>query len=242
MGGEGLVGGFDAVFEGDGAAGVLEDEALEAEGGAVEGGEADAEVVGEAGEEEALEAAVAEVAGEAGGGLVVVFEEGGVGVDVAAEALAEDELGVGEIEAGVEGGAVGGLQAVVGPEGLRAVGGVDGVGGAAAGVGAGEGDVAGGVPVLGEEDVGEAAAEAVDERDDLVAVLDGEMAAGAEVVLQVDDEQGVGGARSDWGVGTRNILCRERVEKAPRGQEPGGTEELGGGATRWGRRCRRSGR
>ena len=56
----------------------------------------DAEIVGEAAEEEALQAAFAEVAAKAGGGGVVVFEEGGVAVDVAAEALAEDEFGVGD--------------------------------------------------------------------------------------------------------------------------------------------------
>jgi hypothetical protein len=204
--GEGLVGGFDAVFDCDGAAGVLEDQALEAEGGAVEGGEADTEVVGEAGEEETLKAALAKISGETGGGLVVVFAEGRVGVDVGAEALAEDELGVGEIEAGMEGGAVGVLQTVVGPEGLGAVGGGYGVLWVAAWVRAGEGDVASRVPVLGEEDVGEAAAEAVDEGDDLVAVLDGEMAAGTEVVLQVDDEESVGWTWGDRGSGHEKHL------------------------------------
>ena len=87
-GGEGCVGFGDGVRQVDGAGGVFDDEALEAEGDAVDGGVADAEVVGEAAEEEAMEAALAQVAGEAGRGEVVVFEEGGVGVDVAAEALA----------------------------------------------------------------------------------------------------------------------------------------------------------
>ena len=65
---------------------------------AVDGGVADAEVVGEAAEEEALQVALAEVAGETGGGAVVVFEEGGVAVDVAAEAFAKDEFGVGDVQ------------------------------------------------------------------------------------------------------------------------------------------------
>ena len=92
---------------------------------AVEGGEADAEVVGQAAEEDASEVALAEVSGEAGGGGVVVFEEGGVGVDVGAEAFAEDELGLGQMERGVEVGSLAVLDAVVGPEGLRAVVGFD---------------------------------------------------------------------------------------------------------------------
>ena len=49
---------------------------------------------------------------------MVVFEEGGVAVDVAAETFAEDEFGVGDREAGVEGCAVGVLEGVIGPEGL----------------------------------------------------------------------------------------------------------------------------
>jgi len=43
-----------------------------------------------------VQVALAEVAGEAGGGHVVVFEEGRVAVDVAAEAFAEDEFCMGD--------------------------------------------------------------------------------------------------------------------------------------------------
>ena len=93
---------------------------------AVDGGVADAEVVGEAAEEEALQVALAQVAGEAGGGAVVVFEEGGVAVDVAAEAFAEDEFGVGDVKGWVEGCAFGVLEDVFGPEGLGAVVDLDG--------------------------------------------------------------------------------------------------------------------
>ena len=132
---------------------------------AVDGGVADAEVVGEAAEEEAGEVALAEVAGEAGGGDVVVFEEGGVAVDVAAEAFAEDEFGVRDVESGVEGCAFGVLDGVIGPEGLGAVGGFDGFVGLFV-VGGGEGDVIGWVPVLGEDDVVEFFGEGVDDGDD----------------------------------------------------------------------------
>ena len=51
----------------------------------------------------------------------------------------------------------------------------------------------GGVPVLGEDDVVEFFGEGVDEGDDGVAVGDGQGSAGHEVVLDVDDEEGVGG-------------------------------------------------
>ncbi len=162
----------------------------------VDGGVADAEVVGEAAEEEAGESAFAEVAGESGGSVVVVLEEGGVAVDVGAEAFAEDELGVGDVEGWVEGCAGGVLEAVIGPEGLGSVRGLDGVVGLLL-VRGGEGDVVGGVPVLGENDVVESLGEGVDGGHDVVGAGDGERSADAvegraEVVLEIDDEEGVG--------------------------------------------------
>jgi hypothetical protein len=66
-GGEAGVGRLDGSRQPDGAGEVFDDEGLEAEAGGGEGAEADAEVVGEAGEEEPREAALAQVAGEAGG-------------------------------------------------------------------------------------------------------------------------------------------------------------------------------
>jgi len=85
---EGCVGVGHGIWEIDGTSGIFDDQALKSEGGAVEGGVADAEVVSEAAEEEALESPLAEIAGEAGGGEVVVFEKGGASVDGLAEALA----------------------------------------------------------------------------------------------------------------------------------------------------------
>jgi len=85
---EGRVGIGHGIWEINGTSGIFDDQALKPEGGTVERRVADAEVVSEAAEEEALESPLAEIAGEAGGGEVVVFEEGGVGVDGLAEALA----------------------------------------------------------------------------------------------------------------------------------------------------------
>ncbi len=53
------------------------------------------------------------------------------------------------------------------------------------------------MPVLREDDVLEALAQLVDQRDDLVAAFDGERTARAEVVLDVDDEESVGGAEGN---------------------------------------------
>ena len=69
----------------------------------------------------------------------------------------------------------------------------------------------GGVPVLGQDDGVALGHEGVDARDDAVAVGDGEGAAGAEVVLQVDDEErvghgGLGGWRGSGEGGSRPTL------------------------------------
>lgn len=118
-----------------------------------------------------------------------------------AEAFAEDELGLREIEGGVEVGAGGVLDGVLGPEGLdgagRAVGSGDGLERFFVGVGGGEGDVTDGMPVLGEDDVLELFADGVDDGDDSVAVLYRQGSARGEVVLNVDDEEGIVGLGCD---------------------------------------------
>ena len=54
----------------------------------------------------------------------------------------------------------------------------------------GERGVVGGVPVLRDDHRLEFGSEPVDQRDDGVPIRDGERAAGAEIGLDVDDEQG----------------------------------------------------
>ena len=96
------------------------------------------------------------------------------------------------------------LDAVIGPEALLPSGRGDYVVWLAAGVGGGEGDVAGRVPVLREDDVLEAPRDAVDRRDHGIAVGYGQRAAGAEIVLHIGDEQDV--ASGDFHL---CLLCRE---------------------------------
>lgn len=187
-----LVHSRDGAGEVDGGGKVFDDEGLEAEAGGGGGGVADAEIVGDAGEEEAGEGALAEVGGEAGGSAAVVLEEGGVAVSIFSVALPQDQLGLREVEGGVEVSARGSLDAVVGPEDLGAVGSFDDIREGLLAVGAGEGDVTGGMPVLGAKNVVEATGEGVDAGDEIEAAVDLKRSAFEEEVdLHVDDEEGV---------------------------------------------------
>ena len=123
------------------------------------------------------------------------------------------------IEAGVEFGAGSALDAVVWPEALSTVGGFDRVDEWLLVVGAGEGDVATGMPVLGEDNVVEMRGEGVDTGYDRIAISDRECAAGEEVDLHVDDEQRVGWAEIHSS--KRTISCKDRLtsEGAGRGED-----------------------
>ena len=98
----------------------------------------------------------------------------------------------GDVERGMEQTALFGvLEAVIWHRGFEhAVGDSDGLERLGAGVGGREGDMAGGMPVLGEEDVVEFACEGVNGGNDLIATGDGEddtpfpATCRAEVVLQ----------------------------------------------------------
>ena len=104
------------------------------------------------------------------------------------------------------------LDDVFGPEGLGAVRGLDGFKGLLT-VGGSEGDVLLRVPVLGEDDMVEFLGEGVDEGDYSVAIGDREIASGHEVVLDVDNEEGVGGLELhgelmvEQGAGSAVVVC-----------------------------------
>ena len=129
---ESLVGGFHAAWQPYGATGILDDDALEVERGSVDCGVTDTEVVCESTYEQPLEGALAEIARETGRRGVVVLEEGRVGIDVAAETFADNELGVWQLEPGVKIGSGSCLDAVIRPERLGSVHGFDGFEGLAA--------------------------------------------------------------------------------------------------------------
>ncbi len=83
-----------------------------------------------------------------------------------------------------------------------------------------ERDVSGGMPVLGKDNVFEALRESVDDGDDLVAIFDGERTANsidgrAEVVLDVDDEEGVAGQKVHYCLkSATNRVCRQATDSS----------------------------
>jgi hypothetical protein len=100
----------------------------------------------------------------------------------------------------MEVGSPGALDAVIRPQSLRTVAKFNLLEGLFAGVRGGEGIVVGSVPVLGEDDVLEMLCGAMDRPDDRVTVGNGECAAGAEIVLHVDDKEDVVGRDPHKGV------------------------------------------
>ncbi len=84
----------------------------------------------------------------------------------------------------------GGLDAMGRPEGLLAIGQCDGFERFSVPMLGGEGDVVFRVPVLGEDHGFEPGREVVDERDYCLAMFNRQRAAGAEIILDIDDKQG----------------------------------------------------
>ena len=112
-------------------------------------------------------------------------------IDRAPEALSHDQLGMRHVELRVKARPRRSLHAVVRPQNLRAVRDLDRVERAPAGMRAGERSMPGGMPVLGQDHMGEGSRQPVDRGDDRVAVGHRERAARAEIVLDIDDQQNV---------------------------------------------------
>jgi len=95
----------------------------------------------------------------------------------------------------VECGSCAPLKAMIGPEDLGAVINLNGLEGLGAGMGGRKRDMPRRMPVLSKGDVAKTLLQAIDQRNDLIAVLNRKRAAGAEVILQIDDDEGVSGLR-----------------------------------------------
>ncbi len=186
----------DRAVQVDGAASIAHHDRGDAEAAGVERRIGHAVVVGESGEKHAGEIALAKVSGQTGRGGAVVFKECGIGVDPGAKAFAEDQLCLGQVERGVKLRAARSLDAVIGPECLLAITDLYLLEGPLSRVGAREGLMVGRVPVLCEADVLEERRDPVDDGNDVVAARDGQLPAGAEVILDVDDEEEILGSEA----------------------------------------------
>src|SRR5262249_10457366 len=90
-------------------------------GGRVLGQRAYEEIEREPRHEDSSQAPLAQITGKAGGGLAVVLVKGGVGIDLRAETLAQNELGVRNLQVIVELRTGGVLNAMIRPQDLLSV-------------------------------------------------------------------------------------------------------------------------
>ncbi len=185
--------GLDGAFQIDAARRVEQDFGLVAQPRGIHRRKVDAEIQRQPAERHALDPAALQVAVQPGRRRLVVLEEGRIAVDVGAEPLAHDHLGRRVQQIRVEGRALGPLHAMVRPEHLRAIGHVDGLEGRLAGMAGGEGGMPGRMPVLAEDHGPVFGHQRVDRRHHRIAIRNRERAARAEIVLDVDHDQGVGG-------------------------------------------------
>ena len=175
----------------DGPAGILDHDRLKALPRGVQGRIVNAKIGRQPTQEDPREVPLLQVFGKPRRGLAVVFKEGGIGIDLGPKSLLDHFFRMGKVQVRVEGRAPGFLDAMVGPKHLRAVIHVNGVIRRLSLVGRGERRMALRVPILGQDDAGERPAQTVDDGNDPVAIGHGQRAAGAEVILHIDDDQDV---------------------------------------------------
>jgi len=186
----GLDSGHRAV-EVDGAACIAQNNSFETKTLSVKSGEAHAIVIGKSSKKDAGNALVAQIIAEARRSNPIVLKESGVGIDLRAEAFAQNNLSLRQMERRVKLRALAALNTVVGPQRLHSVAQFDLLEGPPARVSAGKGGVSHRVPILGKNNVVECRGNTMDDIDYRIAIGNGKRAAGAEVVLYVNDYQDI---------------------------------------------------
>ena len=136
-----------------------------------------------------MQTTFAQIAGEARGGMPVIFIESGVGIDFGAKALADHDFRPLGLQLRMERRARRALDTMIRPQRLLAIGHLDRFKRPRARMRGGKGAVALWVPILGQCDMVEALGKAIDDRHHGVTVGNRKRAAGAEIVLHVDDQQ-----------------------------------------------------
>jgi hypothetical protein len=170
----------------DAAGGVFDEVGFKTESDGVEGGEIDAVIGGKAADIDVGDAARFEPFAEAGGFAMAVVEEAAVAIDGWVGSFLEDFFDAGLFERGGEFGAFCILDAVHWPEDLRQTIQIDLVVNVFAGMIGGEAAVVGRVPILRRDDDIEGGLQFVRNRNEFVALRDGESAARKEIILNID--------------------------------------------------------
>src|SRR5262245_52238251 len=203
---EALARGGDRAVDVDAAASILDHDHGKALAARVLGRVAYAEIEREPRHEDSRQAPLAQIAGKAGGGLAIVLVEGGVGIDRGPEALAQNELGVRNLQTVVELRTGRVLNAMIRPQDLLSVVDRDGLEWTFVAMRRCERVVAGRMPILRQHHMPETRGDAIDDRHDFMAARNGEFATWTEVILDIDDQQDVAVADRDR-VGHRFAFC-----------------------------------
>src|SRR3954469_15857008 len=116
-----LMGRGHRAVEIDAAAGVLDDGDLEPGLAGIVRREANAEVEREAGDEDGVQLAFAQISEQAGRRFPVVLEQRRIGIDAAPKSLPHHQICAGDVEIAMKFGACGALHAMAWPEHLDAV-------------------------------------------------------------------------------------------------------------------------
>jgi hypothetical protein len=142
----------------------------------VERGPCDAEIRRKPTDVDAVDAALPQIAAKPGRGFSIRLDEGGVAVDVQVVTLAQNQLGMRDVEIPAKVCTLGALDTVVGPQYLLAIVERDLVEGFLARVRGRERTMSRRMPILGEHDIGKALGQVVDDRHDFVPSRNGEAA------------------------------------------------------------------
>jgi len=178
----------------DASAAVGEDADVEAAFQGVQDGEADAVVGGQSHDIQFLHPLLAKPGVQSGGTSMGVIEEGAVAVDAGVAAFQEhfgDEFG---LESGREFGAGRVLDAVIGPEQLFQTVQPDRLAGAMSRMLAGKAGMSGRMPVFAGHHQIVSGHPAIGAGDDLITLGYGQGAAGQEILLEVDQQEGLHGS------------------------------------------------
>src|SRR5579875_1187891 len=132
--------------------------------------------------------------------MFIVFNKGGVAVDLPSEALAEQKFSVRNVECRSDLRPGSSLQAMIRPERLGAIWHLHRVGERRHPMGAGEAYMSPRVPVGRQQHVVELACQGIYAGDDGIAIRNRQRSAGQKVRLHVDHEKSVSGPKCQHGM------------------------------------------